>query len=597
LIMNAGIFRLVFNKRQGKLVPVSEITSAQGKAAGGESGGVNQVGLMARPRLLPLLISLICAGPIFANPTNPTVINGQVSFDSVGNTLTINNSANAIINWQGFGINANEITRFNQPNAQSSVLNRVTGADPSNIMGQLQSNGKVFLINPNGILFGRDSRVDVGGLVASTLNLSNEDFLNSQFSFSGNHGSAGVVNQGQINSTAGGKVWLIGHNVENSGLINSPGGEVVLAAGQTVDLVPNGAEGLSVTFTADNNQAVNLGEIVANGGNVNVFSALINQQGVIQADSFAVGKNGRISLRAKKTLNLAEGSVTQANATHDNTNGGEILAFANMADGTVNVAGSLHAQAKSGAGGFIETSAATVKVVETAQVNTLSENGVAGTWLIDPNDFTVAVSGGNISGTLLSNSLTGGSVVISSAQGTTGGHGDIFVNDGVSWSANTLTLTAERGINVNAVMNATGSAGLAMNTGGSGTVAMGFNADGSFKGKVNLGSGTSLSVNYIAYNIIHDVNVLQAMQLGGLYALGSDIDAVVTVGWNADVAGGFAGFAPVGNDSTFFNGVLDGLGHVVSGLTINRPTTSYVGLIGKSGSGSVIRNVGLSEGG
>ena len=96
---------------------------------------------------------------------------------SAGNQLTITNTPGAIINWQSFSINAGEVTRFIQQNSQSTVLNRVVGQDPSQILGALQSNGKVFVINPNGILFGAGAQVDVNGLVASSLKLSNEDFL------------------------------------------------------------------------------------------------------------------------------------------------------------------------------------------------------------------------------------------------------------------------------------------------------------------------------------------------------------------------------------------------------------------------------------
>ena len=98
-------------------------------------------------------------------------------FTTAGNLLTVTNTPNAIINWGSFSIGANEITKFVQQSASSAVLNRVVGQDPSAILGALQSNGRVFLINPNGIVFGAGSQINVGGLVASTMNLSNEDFL------------------------------------------------------------------------------------------------------------------------------------------------------------------------------------------------------------------------------------------------------------------------------------------------------------------------------------------------------------------------------------------------------------------------------------
>ena len=120
--------------------------------------------------------SCFTAGNALANPYGFSIVNGQVFVNYNGNVLNVTNSPGAIINWQGFSIGVNEITRFIQQSASSTVLNRVTGVDPSIILGTLQSNGRVFLINPNGVVFGVGSKVDVSGLVASSLNLSNADF-------------------------------------------------------------------------------------------------------------------------------------------------------------------------------------------------------------------------------------------------------------------------------------------------------------------------------------------------------------------------------------------------------------------------------------
>src|SRR5271165_3333244 len=124
-----------------------------------------------RASVLALAVASCFAPPALANPTNPTVVSGTAGFGSSGNTLTVTNSPGAVINWGAFSIGQNEVTRFIQQTAASAVLNRVTGGDPSLILGTLSSNGRVFLINPNGITFGQGSQIDVGGLVASTLNL------------------------------------------------------------------------------------------------------------------------------------------------------------------------------------------------------------------------------------------------------------------------------------------------------------------------------------------------------------------------------------------------------------------------------------------
>ena len=130
-----------------------------------------------RVKALALSVALACSSAALANPTGAQVVSGTANIAAAGNTLTITNSASAIINWQSFSIGSNEVTRFIQPSAASSVLNRVVAKNPSELLGQLTSNGRVFLINPAGILVGAGARVDTAGFVASTLNLSNADFL------------------------------------------------------------------------------------------------------------------------------------------------------------------------------------------------------------------------------------------------------------------------------------------------------------------------------------------------------------------------------------------------------------------------------------
>ena len=199
----------------------------------------------------------------YANPTGPAVVSGAAAFSTVGSTLTVINTPNAIINWQGFSIGASEATRFVQQSAASSVLNRIVGQDPSAILGTLWSNGRVFLVNPNGILFGQGSRVDVAGLVASTLNITDADFLGGRLNFQDGPVANSLVNQGELHSATGGQIYLIAPDVTNSGLITSPKGEVVLAAGKSVSLLDIGTPNLKVEITAPDNEARNLGQIVA----------------------------------------------------------------------------------------------------------------------------------------------------------------------------------------------------------------------------------------------------------------------------------------------------------------------------------------------
>ncbi|TAJ78426.1 MAG: filamentous hemagglutinin N-terminal domain-containing protein, partial [Gallionellaceae bacterium] len=278
---------------------------------------------MIRPRFplkrlsLAALLALSVQG-VHANPLSPTVANGQASFASSGNILTVTNTPGTIIHWQDFSIQANEVTRFAQQSAASTVLNRVTGANPSNILGSLQSNGRVFLINPNGILFGQGATVDVAGMLASTLNLSNTDFLAGRYRFGSPRPLAGegqgvrVTNQGNITAESGGQIYLIAPNVENTGIINAPNGEILLAAGHSVELVDTGNPNLRINITAPAGDATNVGQLVASAGNLGLFGTIVKNSGTVNASS-ATLQGGKIVFKASQRTEIA-GTVT-ANST------------------------------------------------------------------------------------------------------------------------------------------------------------------------------------------------------------------------------------------------------------------------------------------
>ncbi len=284
---------------------------------------------------------------------------------------------------------------------------------------------------------------------------------------------------------------------------------------------------------------------------------------------------------------------------------GTITLLAGMKLGTVNVSGTLDASAPNGGnGGFIETSGASVKIANDAKVTTFSNDGLNGSWLIDSPDFTIAATGGNMTGATLSANLATTSVTISSTFGTSGTSGDINVNDVVSWSANTLTLKAQNNININAALNGSGTASLAFQF-GQGAVSAGNTSTDNVNAAVNLPAGNHFSTQLgsagatVNYTVITSLNAqlsatgtdLQGMggNLAGNYALGANIEASATSIWNVG-----AGFNPVGNAANPFTGTLDGLGHPINHLTINLPLTGNVGLFGyRSGS---IRNVGLLDG-
>src|SRR5262245_40374609 len=264
-------------------------------------------------RVIALAVASCFAPMVGANPTGGKVVSGQASITQQGKQLTIVNSPSAVIQWRGFSIGADEVTRFIQQSPSSAVLNRVVGQDPSKILGTLTSNGRVFLINPNGILFGPNATVDVAGLVASSLALSDKDFIAGRLRFTETAGAKAVENQGTIRTQAGGEVLLIAPDVKNSGVITSPQGEVILAAGKSVEIVDPKSPHLRVEIQAPENEALNLGTIVADGGRVSIYATSIRNAGRIQANTVERTQAGEIVLKAKKDITLEKTSVITAN--------------------------------------------------------------------------------------------------------------------------------------------------------------------------------------------------------------------------------------------------------------------------------------------
>ncbi|MFA9216435.1 MAG: filamentous hemagglutinin N-terminal domain-containing protein, partial [Sphingomonadaceae bacterium] len=264
-------------------------------------------------QLLPVtLLTLLPLAPLAsAAPVDPLVRHGTATFAVNGNVYSVSNSPGAIIDWRQFNVAPGELLRFLQQDAQSTVLNRVTGADPSQILGALQSNGRVLLVNPNGVLFGANAVVDVAGLVVSGLRLSDADFLAGKYTFSG--GSGAVSNLGSITTPLGGSVYLLGADVSNAGVIRAPGGQILLAAGHSVSLADSATPQLSVTLSAQDNRVLNLGELTAAGGRIDLYGALLDQQGIVRADSSSVDAEGRIVLKASQSSTLS-GTLSARNA-------------------------------------------------------------------------------------------------------------------------------------------------------------------------------------------------------------------------------------------------------------------------------------------
>ena len=413
---------------------------------------------------------------------------------------------NAVINWNSFNIGAGERVNIYQPNAQAALLNRVLGGNPSEIFGTLSANGRVFLVNPAGVLFAPGAQVNAGAIVASTMNITNVDFMAGKYAFVGTPSDGKIINRASLIARNEGTVALLGKNVVNEGVIVARKGAAVLVAGEAVSLDFNGDGKVSVIPTrAAMEQAVtNKGLVEADGGLVFMSAATgdaltrsaVNQEGIVRAASLD-GKAGAIRMTAND-VRLAAGSVTdvsgakagtveigggwqgtgdlahaqnvtiergaalRADATQAGASGGTVAVWS---DGMTKFAGEITARGKgTGAGGAVETSGAQVQI--TGAVNASSEMGKAGEWLIDPGDIEVKTravgdpeAGSQADVQTVTNSLNGGtSVTIQTANLTGPNDNSITVSDAINKTAGgdaTLSLKATGSININADITST----------------------------------------------------------------------------------------------------------------------------------------------
>lgn len=406
----------------------------------------------------------------YALPEGGQVAAGQAAITTAGSTMTIaQQTAQAIINWQNFGIGSGEAVHINQPNSQAMLLNRVVGSNPSEIFGQLTANGQVILVNPNGVFFRPGSSVDVGGLTASTLNIANEDFLKGQLRFAGDSQNP-VINAGSI-TAQNGYVNLLAKEVVNEGIIAAHTGSVNLAAGSGMSLDYNGDGKMTVAVTdgAYQSAVANKKLIQADGGLVvmtasgkdALMDSAVNNSGMIQANTLGEA-TGQISLTGD---NIATTGTISADGG-SNGHGGTIKIIANhktAVDGQLSAQGGQLA----GDGGFIETSGDVVRIGDHSSIQANAPQGKAGQWLIDPVDITISDDGldedelgTDIRTTFITDTLGKGTSVTLNTHRHGYDSGEINVNGEINVQTNhnspTLTLKADEAININKNITFTG---------------------------------------------------------------------------------------------------------------------------------------------
>ncbi|WP_010089919.1 beta strand repeat-containing protein [Burkholderia ubonensis] len=538
-------YALVWNHALGCWNAVGETARRSGKTGGSKLVAAGAVSLLG-----------LAALPAHALPTGQAVVAGHadIATSADGKTMSINQHSDKLItNWQDFGVAGGERVSFQQPGSSSIALNRVIGTRGSQIDGRIDANGKVFLVNPNGVMFGAGSQVNVGSLVASTQNLSDADFLAGNYRFAGTS-AASVINAGNITAADGGGVALLGARVSNAGMIHAKLGRIALGAGNAFKVNFDGSDLLSVQVDggAVDAQASNGGLLKADGGEVlmtaraagNLLHAVVNNDGTVEARGLS-SQGGRITLDG----------------------------------GTVYAGGTLDASATAGQGGEVATRGTQVRVAGDATVDTRGANGRSGTWKIDTANARVADdANATIGAATLSRNLGTTPVELTSTDGalTTGGaigwnsdhgltltsvRGDVKLGRSLTArGANArIAVNAARRIDVNDKVALTGrNAGLALNSGDG--HALNGNA------AVTLsGANASFNANGQAYRVIHNVDQLRAVDadLNGRYVLGNAIK-------------GRGAFRSIGGNAAFA-GTFDGLGNTVSGLSVYN-SGPFVGL-------------------
>ena len=529
-----------------------------------------------------------------ALPTNGSFVAGSGSIDTSGPAMTIDQTTSrGVIDWTRFSIGRGNTVSFH--NGNGATLNRVTGADPSVILGALSATGSVYLINPQGVVVGPGGTVTTGGsFVASTLDTCDCAFMEGNAPTFTGSSTASVVNMGAIGST-GGDVFLIARSsVANAGSISAPNGVAAMAAGASVLLADASSSQPVLVQTGSGGSVVNMGDIRAAQASLQAADGNV----------FALAGN-HASIRATGT------------ATRD----GHVWLVADT--GNVSLQGPIDAHNAYGSGGTVDVSAHTLSlgsaVSDTALVT-------AKQWNITTPVFTMDSTAANA----LSGSLNAGTSIALATSGAQGATGDIDVASSLHWSgAASLTLSAYRSLTIEAgatlANSGTGNLTLradsnALDIGGSltnlgaidwskslGTVSAFYDMNGTYTpGTQTVNAAwTSAPLSGVrdqitGYALVNSYTDLQnvAHDLSGNYALGKDIDASASSDRN---------YVPIGNVDTPFTGLFNGFGHQIDNLSIYQSVAGdhgeqgmvlrTQGLFGFIGPTGLVGNVGVSGNG
>jgi len=573
------------------------------------------------PRFLIPLLSCTVPGLVFAGPQGGQVVAGSASISNpdANTTLITQTSARTAIDWQRFNIGSQEYVQFVQPDASSVALNRVIGGDPSQILGNLSANGQVFLVNPHGVYFGQSATVDVGGLVASVRDISNENFMSGNYAFSKTLGSpddVGIVNDGVITAKDGGYVVLMGDYVHNAGIIRARLGTVALAAGNSITMGVKGNGLVSVAIEKETLSKLagvnNAGQIMADGGRVlmtakvanDLIDTAINNEGLVVANSIAE-RDGVIFLTAAGGDVVNSGTLDASAKDGSNADGGGVLVYSDK--NVINAAGAKISATGDGSadGGVVRVIAANNLDHQTGASIDVSSAGGQGGFVEVSGHGGLSIKGAvelGSGGSLLIDpavlNINSGSAAPSASVTSAYAVGKGFIENKLNTN-NNVTLVASSSINAGGTyaISATGNGDLAIKIGtigGTGgilgastsTASGGFNcvsdgfclAGGGTSGFYNFTSDPTGSVNLstVTFNLAGGLNIAGGttsgnVSVGGINAGGN---VTITAGTDINIQGNISGAgtslkASAGND-IFVNGGIAAFGNALNAkVTLN----------------------------
>lgn len=426
------------------------------------------------------------ASSVDAMPEGGVVRSGSGSVTQNGKEMTIRqDSGRLAMDWTGFSVGKDETVRFQQPGKDALALNRVTGNQQSVIDGSLLSNGHVLLVNPNGVVIGKNASIDVGGLVASTAQVKDnfmKEFGNSTGAFSlGGVSDGKIINEGTIKAE-GGLVALHAAKVENSGTISNTGGSAVLAAADTLTLTPD-ADG-KLNFTVDGKaaeaSALNKGAITADGGTIvmtadsasDVMSTVVNNSGTLQASTLRKNEKGQILLEGGDKGQVEVSGTLDASGTEEGQSAGNIKVIGEKTivhDGTNLLArGNVD-------GGKIETSGDVLNLGDNLAIDAAGVNGKHGEWLLDPleviisdskltyDDYTTS-TGGTLTGDTSGKGTIKNNVIYNDPAGATVNAGS--TNSSTTWiNVDTVKSVLKKGTDITIqAISSTGAASITLDS-------------------------------------------------------------------------------------------------------------------------------------